>query len=49
MPERRNRRLHRTEDFKPHKPESFYNKFYIGVLGEFPLITIKKKAQTYFY
>ena len=42
MPEWRNRQLHRIEDLKSHKPESFYNKFYMGLLGEFPVISIRK-------
>jgi hypothetical protein len=44
MPERRNHQLLRIEDFKSHKPESFYNKFYIGNLGEFLLISIIKSS-----
>jgi hypothetical protein len=48
IPEGWNRQQHRIEDFKPHKPESFYNKFYIVVLGEFALISTLK-SQTYFH
>lgn len=44
MLEGRNRQQHHTEHFKSYKPASFYNKFYMGVLGEFPLISIWKRS-----